>query len=832
MSIEQVFTKEIITHYKNNKHLITQDLLDALRVSNEGKKIAFDILDIPKNEEGYYLDSFGKAISYKNIPTLKNLNTKIPLSPIHITEIERCKNDIYYYMKNYVKIKTPKGVDYPDLRYYQLEFLDCIIKDENESIVGLLPRQCCTAGTIIDTGTANTMSTLFEECKLNSNKRILNLPDKFIESYPGNGRKILTPSGYKEILQVHKTIKYPKFKIILENGLFLEAAHNHVVINANGNEVYVEDCINTVLKTEFGLSKVTEVIDLGVEEHMYDISIDSEDELYYSNGILSHNSGKSITVSIYLSHLILFEKDVNIGIAAQKHSMAKEFLTKTKDIFIELPIWLTPGVKSWNMTSISFENGIRVLSDTANSNSYRGHTVTYSVTDEAAYIIGNDNGTTKFEAYLDSVLPSQSSLAKKKNIFISTANGLNHFYELYTNAVDEGLQEVQELVTSDKIIYSDTVENHYNSDDILKPKEILSIEKINNMYNIKYLKRKIGSNGSIAYNTDWRKVPRWNTDGSPKPPEQFRGEVIAAKGEVFFNQAYANNFTGSSYTLISAHILKTLKAMEPIDIVDGKLRIYHKYIKGNQYICTVDPAKDGVDGFVVNFIDITGLKFVQVATANLDIDYLLMPGYLDDWCRIYGNPYLIIENNEGAGTSVSDQMVLTYDYDNIHYDVSENIKNNVKARKKYSGTRTNKKTRNQILKTLKTFLENGNLIINDADTIKQLFTFILINGKYQADSGAKDDCVMGLALVFTLFNNVKNFTDMAKVAESIKSELVDRDPVNITELITIGSFDCTPEIIQHNEGITYEGFDEPVMHDESMYDAFGSFELPEHFTSG
>jgi hypothetical protein len=199
--------------------------------------------------------------------------------------------------------------------------------------------------------------------------------------------------------------------------------------------------------------------------------------------------------------------------------------------------------------------------------------------------------------------------------------------------------------------------------------------------------------------------------------------------------------------------------------------------------------------------------FKQAATANLDIDYLLMPSYLDDWCRIYGTPYLIIENNEGAGQSVTDQMVSTYEYDNIHYDINKNTKNSVKARKKYSGTRTTKTSRNQILKTMKTFFDNGHLEINDNDTIQQLFRFILIDGKYQADVGAHDDCIMSLALAFTLFNEVKNFSDMKAVADTIKSDLKEKDPVNVAELITIGGFDQEPEIL-HTGEVTFEGFDD------------------------
>ena len=662
--IEQIFTKELISHYKLDKNLITRELLTELQKSKKGKSIAFEILDLQKNEEGYYLDAFDKEISYQKIPTLKNLNRKLDLHPVHSEEIERCRTDIFYFMKNYVKIKTPTGIDYPDLREYQIEFLDCIIPEEHESIVGLLPRQ----------------------------------------------------------------------------------------------------------------------------------------------------SGKSVTVGIYLCHLALFENDINIGIAAQKHSMASEFLTKVKDIFTELPIWMTPGIKAWNTRSISLENGTRLMSDVASSQAFRGHTIAYSVTDEAAYIVGNDNGTTKFEAYLDAMLPSQSSLAKKKNIFISTANGMNDFFTLYKGAIKNGTEEVTEILSNDKVLYASTIEALYElqqMSSIELPTEIKNIVKISDTeYETTYIKRKMGSNYSIAFDTDWKKVPRWNQDGTIKTPDEFFDEIVAKKGEIFFNQAYGNKFVGSSYTLFSADKLKLLEPQKEIDIIDGKLKIYSEYVQGHQYICSVDPAKDGIDGFVVNFIDITGMMFKQVATAVLDIDYLLMPQYLSEWCALYNNPYLIIENNEGAGQSVTDQMVNTYEYTNIHYDINPNQKNRIKARKKYSGTRTNKKTRNQILKTMKTFFENGNLQINDYTTIQQMFTFILIDGKYQADIGMHDDCVMSIALAFTLFNDVKNITDMKSVTDTIKSEMKELDPINVSEILLVGDFDneYVPEV--RNTDVTFEGFDE------------------------
>ena len=71
---------------------------------------------------------------------------------------------------------------------------------------------------------------------------------------------------------------------------------------------------------------------------------------------------------------------------------------------------------------------------------------------------------------------------------------------------------------------------------------------------------------------------------------------------------------------------------------------------------TVDAAKDGKDAFAVQIIDTTNFMFEQVACSNLQIDYLRMPAFIYEWAEYYNFPYLIIENNEGAGQSIADQM--------------------------------------------------------------------------------------------------------------------------------------------------------------------------------
>ena len=614
--IKQIFTKETIEHLRNNKHEITSELLKELRShGNTGKQIALDILDLPKDNEQYYLDAFGSRMSFNGNRRLKKAFTKVSLSPIHFKELEKCANDIHYFKENYVKITTPKGLNFPDLRIYQDDFINTIIPDDNEAIVGLCPRQ----------------------------------------------------------------------------------------------------------------------------------------------------SGKTLTVGIYLAHKYIFCIDMNIGIAANKTKQSIEFLDKTKKIIVELPLWMQTGMTVWNKTFIENENNMRIITDSTSSDSFRGFTCAIIIVDECGFV-----KTKLWEAFSDSIFPSQSGLAWKKNILISTANGINFFYNIVKGAREK-------------------------------------------------------ANGYINFEVNWRDVPRYRPDGSLMPPEEFQKKIIDKHGLVYFNQNYGNEFGSSSYTLLSADKLQSLASKNAKQKLDNKLNIYVEPKKDHKYIMTVDAAKDGKDAFAVQVADITDFTFVQVASANLQIDYLLMPEFIYSWCQYYNNPYLIIENNEGAGQSIADQMYQTYEYENLHFDskVDSNTNNIAKSFKGYPGFRTTSKTRKQIIQTMKLFIENDRLIINDKDTIEQLYHFILTKNKYQADDGAQDDMIISLALVFAPFVNIKNFEDMRKLVQSLyrtRSEDTEHD-VQFSDLLTAAEFHSgtDTDIEEFNPKKEYLTLDEAIEDMDGFY---------------
>lgn len=608
-----ILSAEQIKVLKENKELITSEILDELRKTKEGKSVALEILDIERDNEDYYLDAFGSRISFNGNRQIKPFHTKINLSDIHIQEIKKCSEDVDYFKNNYVQFRTKSGIGFPDHREYQEKFIHSL-NDENDQYLVVFPRQ----------------------------------------------------------------------------------------------------------------------------------------------------AGKSATTAVWLCWLFLFKEQINIGICANRGSTATDFLANVKNIYTCLPIWLQQGIKVWNVKRIEGENGTRILTDATSGDSFRGSTMNVVVVDETAYVAG-----TKWESFVDSVLPSQSSLAWKKTIFISTPNGLNHFYSMVKDSkkrkVIENVQEseIEEIKKKETVL--DIVKNKYGTFDV-------QIDK--------------PSNDMELITVDWREVPRYDRKGNLIDPETFKQQVIDREGLQFFLQAYACEFLGSSHTLISGDVLKEIESIKPKDkiFVQGTeefVKIYEEPLENHKYILSVDPAKDGRDYFALHMIDVTKFPFKQVASGRLQIDYLLMPNFLYDFANSYNTAFTIIENNEGAGQSIADTLKRDFEYENLYYDRTGN------KFKNYPGFRTTTKSRAQLLETLKLLIENKKLEICDADTILELQRFILVKKKFQAEEGFHDDLVMSLAIAFCLFNDIQNFEDFKEVTKSIYSE----SETDFADYITIGNFD-------------------------------------------
>lgn len=405
--------------------------------------------------------------------------------------------------------------------------------------------------------------------------------------------------------------------------------------------------------------------------------IDSFITKRFTNILASRQVGKSTSFEIFLCWTILFQKDQRVAILANKAEQARDILRKVKEAYEMLPKWLQQGVKVWNAGSIKLENGSLVIASSTSSTAIRGRSVNLLIVDERAFIPQNI-----WDQFISSVYPTISSSPDSKVIYVSTPNGLNHFYKDWSDSLE-------------------------------------------------------GRNEFNPIRVDWWEVPGRD--------EEWKRQTIANIGQIRFNQEYGNEFFGSIATLIEPEYVKDLKYKPAIKSnfkIDKRqekfIKVYENPKPNHSYAIGVDSAKiteeNAGDALGMQVVDITSFPFKQVATfyAQHGISYLQAPKIICDLGNYYNKAYLFIENNE-IGQEVANIVHFDYEYENTYFEKGS-----------LPGYRTTKKTKRIGCSNLKLLIEHNKIILNDFDTISQLSTFIRVKDSYRAESGYQDDLIMSL----------------------------------------------------------------------------------------
>jgi hypothetical protein len=409
----------------------------------------------------------------------------------------------------------------------------------------------------------------------------------------------------------------------------------------------------------------------------------------FSIVLATRQAGKSTSFEIFICWLILFHKAQRVGILANKAEQSRDILRKVKEAYELLPNWLTMGIKTWNASSIQLENKSIVVASSTSSTAIRGKSISTLIVDERAFIPNK-----QWDAFISSVYPTISSSDESRVIYVSTFNGLNHFYQDWEKA---------------------------NSND---PKVRSEFKPIR---------------------VDWWQVPGRD--------EEWKEETISNIGITKFRQEYGNEALGSIKTLIEPEKITMLKASAANDEspilkkFDKRLhhyiKIYEEPVKGHNYVIGVDSAKmtedNAGDALGMQVLDITAFPIRQVATffAKDGISYLQAPAIVAKLGTFYNEAYVFIENNE-VGQEVANMVNFDCEYENTYFEKGS-----------LAGYRTTKKTKRIGCDNLKLLIEHGKLVIMDFDTIAQLSTFVKKKASYCAEGGYQDDLVM--ALISALF---------------------------------------------------------------------------------
>jgi len=436
--------------------------------------------------------------------------------------------------------------------------------------------------------------------------------------------------------------------------------------------------------------------------------------------VQARQSGKTTTAAAYLLHALVFSNDKTMAILANKAATAREILRRIKGFFELLPDFLKPGVKEWNKTSISLDNGCILIAEASSSDNIRGKSISILFLDELAFI-------TDWEEFSASVLPTLSSGTTTKLIIASTPYGLNHFYEIVEGA------------------------------------------------------RK-GTNGYGLVEVPWDRVPGRDEEWKQKTLEQLNFDIPK------FEQEYEIQFMGSSGTLISGAHLKLLEYKRPI-LTSENIKIYEDFKQGNQYVILVDTAEGKLlDYSAFSVIDISEIPYKQACTyRSNEINPYDYAAIIFEIAKRYNNPNILIELNNPAGTIVSEELFWNFEYENLLMTSSSVGRGGKRLSSGFGGQNIDRGIMiNQSVKSsgcslLKILIEQNKLIINDKETIEELYVFSRKGKSYQAEEGKHDDMVMGLVLFAWLINQ-EYFKELME--QNISKELREKSSQDIEDFIS------------------------------------------------
>ena len=350
-------------------------------------------------------------------------------------EIKKCKGDILYFANKYCYLMTDNGYTNISLRDYQRDMLNNF--QNYRKNITLSSRQigkCISYNSLITIRIANieheiSIGELFKRAGGDINIYSLER-DKIIQTIPLDEIEVLTDTGFKPATHIHLTKTFERYNIVLESGKNLHCADEHILFRHNLNEVYVKDLgVRDLIITKDGFERIIEIYKTDCSERMFDITVDSEDHRFYTNGILSHNT---TTTTIFMAWFLCFHYDKNAMFLANKNDTVLEIVDKTKKVIQYLPFFLKPGIINKTQRGLVFDNGSRLKSQATSDKAAIGDTIHLLYIDEFAHI---DEGFVK--DFWENVYPTLSSSKISRIILTSTPNGRNLFWTIYKGAIEK-----------------------------------------------------------------------------------------------------------------------------------------------------------------------------------------------------------------------------------------------------------------------------------------------------------------------------------------------------------------------------------------------------------
>lgn len=441
---------------------------------------------------------------------------------------------------------------------------------------------------------------------------------KFVEVISLKNWQVLSEyNTWNDIDSVNKTEKYKIYTLYFSDGKILKCADNHILIDYYGAEVFAKDSIyKKFITTENTIVSVEKIKISDKEVNMYDLSLsDNTNHLYYTNGILSHNS---TTYCIYLLWYIIFNPEKKVLIAANKKATALEILGKIQLAYEMLPNWIKPGLLTFNKSEIILGNLSGIRAEATSSDAARGYSCNILVLDEFAF-------AEQPEKFWSSVYPIVSSDINGQVIIVSTPNGVgNLFHKLWEKA------------------NSNSTEN---------------------------------SEGWVPFRVDWWEVPDRDEKWKQQQVSSLGSEEIFLQefGNSFLSSSWKKlipdeKITEIRQSLYSRGIIGKKKSVNEDEKSNYEYIEYYPFDPRCTYLACGDCGEGtGGDDSVLYIFDITYFNKIKLCAkfSNNRISTLEFAYIIYNVCKKYYNPWLAIERNTIGSALLEALCTTVYNYENV-----------------------------------------------------------------------------------------------------------------------------------------------------------------------
>lgn len=430
--------------------------------------------------------------------------------------------------------------------------------------------------------------------------------------------------------------------------------------------------------------------------------VENYNKYRYSINMLGRQMGKTTVAAGYLLWFAMFKPDSTILVAAHKAAGSQEIMQRIRYAYESIPDYIRAGVSEYNKTSLTFDNGSRIVAATTTENTGRGMSLTLVYLDEFAFVPPRIAAE-----FWTSLSPTLSTGGKC--IVTSTPNSDEDTFAMIWN------QAIK------------TVDEYGNSQDV-------------------------GINGFKGYLATW--------DQHPERTEQWADEERGRIGEERFKREHECEFIIYNETLIDSLHLANMKSREPLYKM-GQVRWYKRPSSENMYVVSLDPSTGtGGDNSAIQVVELPSMMQVAEWCHNKTPIEGQVKTLLEILKEIQNYKareiYWSVENNsigEAALVVIRDTGEENFPGTFLHDPVK------VQGRKGRKGFHTSSKTKIEGCIALKRYIENDKLKITSKAFVSELKNFVAKGNSFAAQPGETDDLVMSMIVNMRMINYISTFED-------------------------------------------------------------------------